>query len=679
MKTNPQARVQELRETLDRANYQYYVLAGPEITDQEYDRLMKELGDLEAAHPELARDDSPSRRVGGAPIAGFEPVIHAVRMTSIDNTYDAGEVREFDRRVRKALPGETIEYVMEPKIDGVAVSLRYEKGALKLAATRGDGRRGDNITANVRTIKAIPLRLPALAGVDTPEVLEVRGEIYMDNRDFAAMNEEFADAGEAPMKNPRNATAGTLKQLDSRAVAQRKLRFAAHGLGEVKGIDVADYWHWLDILKTLHLPVTENVRKVATVEEVLAWIDEFAKTRQTLAYQTDGLVIKVNSFAQRESLGYTTKSPRWVIAYKYPPNQVETTLNAVTWQVGKGGTLTPVAELEPVDVSGSTVRRASLHNIDQIRSLDLHVRDRVILEKAGEIIPYIVQAVPQKRPGDAQEIIPPAQCPSCGQPAEKEADTPYIRCNNPACPAQLKERVRWFCARNQMNVERLGESLIDQLVEAKLVKTFADIFRLQLHDLIQLERMGDKSATNVMDSIAASRDRGLDRLLAGIGIRHVGSRVAWVLASHFGSLDAIATASEAELSAADEVGPVIAESVFHFFHSEAGKDAIGQLKEVGINPVFEKPRNAAALPLAGQTVVVTGTMEHFDRNQVEQLIVKLGGKASGSVSKKTSFLVAGPAAGSKLDKAKELGVPVLSEQEFMTRIGMTAPAGRPLP
>lgn len=678
MKTSAERRIAELSELLDRANYQYYELAKPEMTDQEYDRLMKELEDLETAHPELKSPNSPTQRVGGAALPGFESVTHAVRMTSIDNTYEAAEVKEFDQRVRKALPGEVVEYVMEPKVDGVAVSLRYENGDLVMAATRGDGRRGDNITANVRTIRAIPLRLPSVGGLVMPRVLEVRGEIYMDNRDFAAMNEELADAGEAPMKNPRNATAGTLKQLDSKVVARRKLRFTAHGTGEVAGVEITDHWHWLELLQKLHLPVAQHMRRASSAEEVLAWIDEFAKLRPTLAYQTDGLVIKVNDFAQRERLGYTAKSPRWVIAYKYQPDQVETTLNDVTWQVGKGGTLTPVAELEPIDVSGTTVRRASLHNIDQIKAMDLHIHDRLILEKAGEIIPYIVQAVPEKRPSHAKAIIPPTHCPSCGEPAEKEPDTPFIRCTNPTCPAQLKERIRWFCARNQMNIERLGEALIDQLVDAGLIKTFADIFRLQFKDVVALERMGEKSAANVIDSITAGRSRGLDRLLSGIGIRHVGGRVAWVLASHFGSLDALEKATEQELSTVNEIGPVIAESVYHFFHSEAGKHAIGQLKSVGIDPQFEKPAASADLPLAGQTVVVTGTMEHFDRKEVEDLIVKLGGKASGSVSKKTSFLVAGPAAGSKLDKAKELGVPVLTEQEFMARIGHSGSARKTL-
>jgi DNA ligase (NAD+) len=660
-------RIESLREQLNHHNYLYYVMARPEITDQDYDRLMRELVELEQQHPELASPESPSQRVGGEPLGAFASVRHSVRMMSIDNTYDAASLREFDQRVRKALAGESVRYVMEPKVDGVAVSLRYEKGQLVLAATRGDGERGDDITANVRTIRSIPLRLPHAA--ELPEVMEVRGEIYMSNRDFAAMNEELAEAGEAVMKNPRNATAGTLKQLDSKVVAKRKLRFAAHGAGEVRPMQVQTYSQWLDLLQKLHLPVTENVRSADSIDEVIGWIDEFGKLRPDLAYQTDGLVIKVDSFAQRETLGATSKAPRWVIAYKYQPNQVETTLREVSWHVGKGGTLTPVAELEPVDVSGSTVKRCSLHNIVQIRVLDVRVGDRVIVEKAGEVIPYLVQAVPEKRPASAREIAPPQQCPSCSCPVQREEGTPFIRCNNPACPAQLKERLRWFCGRNQMDIEGLGESLVDQLVDAGLVRTFADLYALDLLKLRQLERMGERSASNVLSAVEESRQRGLDRLIAGLGIRHVGNRTAYVLASHFGSLEAMCHATVGQLTEVHEIGPATAEAVHTFCHSEAGQAVINSLRAAGLDPKMERPAAAASLPLSGQTVVITGTLESMERSEAEALVVRLGGKAAGSVSKKTSFVVAGPGAGSKLQKAQELGVPVLSEAEFLAKVG----------
>jgi len=660
-------RLKKLREELNRHNYLYYFGAKPEISDREYDRLMAELIEMETAHPELVTPDSPSQRVGGQPIEGFATVEHAVPMMSIDNTYDEASVREFDERVRKGLGGERPSYVLEPKVDGVSASLRYEDGVLVLAATRGDGRRGDDMTANARTIRSIPLRL---TDREIPGILEVRGEVYMPNAEFQRLNKEREAEGEALFANPRNATAGTLKQLDSRVVAKRRLRFVAHGLGQVEPLPTESYWEWIKLLRKWGVPIAEHTRLAKDVDEAIKEIEEFAKVRGTLPYQTDGMVVKVDSLAQRRQLGATSKAPRWVIAFKYPAEQVQTVLKEVLWQVGKGGTLTPVAALMPVFVGGTTVRSSTLHNVEQIERLGLMIGDTVVIEKAGEVIPYVVQAVREKRPKDAKEIVRPKECPSCGAIVEQEEDTPYIRCVNPACPAQLKERVRWFCGRNQMDIENLGEALVDQLVDANLVKTFADIYRLKKEQLIDLERMGEKSAQNVIDAIAASRERGLDRLLAGLGIRHVGSRVAYVLASHFGSLDAIGKASEEELSAVNDIGPAIADSVHDSFHNEAGLEAIRQLKAVGIDPKMEKPAGVGQLLLAGQTVVVTGTLEHFERKEIEDIIVQLGGKASGSVSKKTSFVVAGEGAGSKLGKAKELGVPMLTEAEFMKKVGI---------
>ena len=660
-------RLKKLREELNRHNYLYYFGAKPEISDREYDRLMAELIEMETAHPELVTPDSPSQRVGGQPIEGFATVEHAVPMMSIDNTYDEASVREFDERVRKGLGGEQPSYVLEPKVDGVSASLRYEDGVLVLAATRGDGRRGDDVTANARTIRCVPLRL---TDGEIPGILEVRGEVYMPNAEFQRLNKEREAEGESLFANPRNATAGTLKQLDSRVVAKRRLMFVAHGLGQVEPMPTDSYWDWIKLLRKWGVPIAEHTRVAKDVDEAIKEIEEFGKVRGTLPYQTDGMVVKVDSLAQRRQLGATSKAPRWVIAFKYPAEQVQTVLKEVLWQVGKGGTLTPVAALMPVFVGGTTVRSSTLHNVEQIERLGLMIGDTVVIEKAGEVIPYVVQAVPEKRPKDAKEIVPPKECPSCGAIVEKEKDTPYIRCVNPACPAQLKERVRWFCARNQMDIENLGEALVDQLVDANLVKTFADIYRLKKEQLIDLERMGEKSAQNVIDAIAASRERGLDRLLSGLGIRHVGSRVAYVLASHFGSLDAIGKASEEELSAVNDIGPVIADSVYDSFHNEAGLEAIRQLKAVGIDPKMEKPAGVGQLLLAGQTVVVTGTLEHFGRKEIEDIIVQLGGKISGSVSKKTSFVVAGEGAGSKLGKARELGVPVLTGAEFMKKVGI---------
>ena len=669
MATSVEKRIAQLRDELNHHNYLYFVEAKPVISDQEFDRLMRELVDLETAHPELRTADSPSQRVGGEPIDGFRTVEHAAPMMSIDNTYSPDEVRAFDERVRKALGGEPVTYVTEPKVDGVASTLRYEQGLLVLAATRGDGRRGDDITSNARTIGSIPLRLHGDGHL--PRVLEVRGEIYMPNAEFQRINREREAAGEETFKNPRNLTTGALKQLDPRITAGRKLRFVSHGLGEVEPMPGDSYWEVLGLLKKWRLPVSEHEGRAKSVDEVLEAIEEFQKVRGKLAYQTDGMVIKVDSFAQRQRLGATSKAPRWVIAFKYPAEQMQTVLKDVEWQVGKLGTLTPVARLEPVFIGGTTVQNATLHNIDQIRALDLHVGDTIVLERAGEVIPYVVQAVGEKRPRGAKPIEAPKRCPACGSKVEKEEDKVALYCVNPECPAQFREKLKWFCGRGQMDIEHVGEKLIDQLVDRGMVKTFADLYRLTTERLLELERMGDKSAQNVVDSIQASRRCGLDRLLAGLGVRHVGNRVAHVLAKNFGSLAALAKAEKEELSRVNEIGPVIADSVYDFFHNAAGKTVIAELREVGIDPQMEiKPTSepGAAQPLAGQTIVVTGTLEKFKREEIEELIQKLGGRASGSVSKKTSFVVAGADAGSKLAKAKELGVSILSEAEFVAKI-----------
>ncbi|HZL37231.1 MAG TPA: NAD-dependent DNA ligase LigA [Tepidisphaeraceae bacterium] len=666
-------RIARLREELNRHSYLYYTLAKPEISDQQFDRLMHELQELEEKHPYLKTADSPTVRVGGEPIEGFKSVAHAVPMMSIDNTYNEADVRAFDERVRKNLGGQSVCYVLEPKVDGVASSLRYENGVLVLAATRGDGRTGDDITAQARTINSIPLRLHD--GKNLPKVLEVRGEIYMNTADFQRINAGREKAGEDIYKNPRNLTTGTLKQLDPKITAQRRLRFVSHGLGQVEPLPTQSYWEWIGLLKSWRLPITDHTTHAKDIEEVLRTIKAFEAVRGKLPFQTDGMVMKVDDFRQREALGVTSKSPRWVIAFKYAAEQVQTVLREVDWQVGKGGTLTPVARLDPVFVAGTTVSNATLHNIEQIRKLDLHLGDTIVLEKAGEVIPYVRQAVPEKRPKSAKAIEPPTKCPSCNAKVEKEVDTPYVRCINPDCPAQFWERLKWFCGRRQMDMENIGEKLVDQLVDKGLVKTFADLYRLTKEKLLELERMGEKSARNILAAVEGSRECGLDRLLGGLGIRHVGNRVAYILAGNFGSLDALADASQEQLGQVMEIGPVIAESVYDFFHNKAGQHVIAELKKVGIDPRMEVRKSDGAAgatesaPFAGQTIVVTGTLPTLGRTEAEELIVKLGGKAAGSVSKKTTFVVAGESAGSKLDKAKELGVAVIDEAEFLRRTG----------
>ncbi len=669
-------KIEKLRRELNHHNRLYYIDARPEISDQAYDKLMRELKDLEAAHPELVTADSPTQRLGEEPIEGFKSVTHAVRMMSIDNTYNEGELRAFDERVRKGLGIEgaagglfssasRVKYVLEPKVDGAAVSLRYEKGKLVLAATRGNGTVGDDITANARTIRSIPL---ALHGKDVPDVVEVRGEVYMNNADFQRINIEREKAGEEIYKNPRNLTSGTLKLLDSRIVAQRRLRFVAHGMGQVEPLPVQTYWNWVELIKKWGLPVADDVSRCDGIDEAIEGVKKFEKVRGNLPYQTDGMVLKVDPLAARDVLGATSKSPRWVIAYKYQAEQMQTKLLGVRWQIGAGGKLTPVADLEPVFLCGTTVKKASLHNIDQIREKDIRVNDTVVVEKSGEIIPYVVQSIKEKRPKTAVEIVPPTKCPTCDTPVERSG-TAYVICPNRDCPGAFKQRLKWFCGRNQMDIEEVGEKLIEQLVDNGLVDTFADLYKLNKERLMELERMGDKSAENVVSAIQGSKSRGLDKLLAGLKIPHVGNRVAYILATNFGSLGALGLASEEQLSATNDIGPVIAKSVYDYSHSDAGRAEISALQKLGINPSMEVVAKAADLPLAGKSIVVTGTLPTLKRNEIEELILKNGGKAAGSVSKKTSFVVAGDDAGSKLDNAKKLGVEVIDEATFLARVG----------
>ncbi|MBN1344934.1 MAG: NAD-dependent DNA ligase LigA [Phycisphaerae bacterium] len=665
---NPSERIEHLRGEIRRHDHLYYVLAQPEITDRQYDALMDELKRLEAEHPDLITPDSPTQRVGGEPIEGFVSVPHAVPMLSIDNTYNEGELREFDDRVRRGLGGDDYEYMVDPKIDGVAVSLRYEAGRLALAATRGDGATGDDVTQNVRTIGSVPLRL---TGKDVPDVLDVRGEVFWPNADFRRFNAARADAGEPTFANPRNATAGTLKQLDSRIVAQRKLAFIAHGYGQVDPLRAETQSDLFDQLAQWGIPVNPHRRLCPTIDAVVSLVHEWDARRHELDYETDGLVVKVNRLDQRDALGATSRYPRWCIAFKYAAQQAESTLLDVVYQVGKLGTITPVANLEPVQLAGTTVKRASLHNFDQIQRLGVMIGDTVLVEKAGEIIPQVVAVVEAKRPETAKPIARPERCPACDGPVAQDEGGVFLRCINPECPAQIKEKLRYFCARDQMDIEGIGPALIDQLVDKGLIREFADLYRLhdRREDLIGLERMGAKSVDNLLQSVETSKSRGLTRMLAALNIRHVGVRAAEILAEHFGSMDKLADASVDELEQIEEIGPVMARTIREWFASDAGRRTIDHLTAVGIDMTAERREPVGEQPLAGKTIVVTGTLDAFGRKEIQDLIKQLGGKPTGSVSKKTDFVVAGADPGSKLDKARQLDVEVIDEAEFLKRIG----------
>jgi DNA ligase (NAD+) len=665
MATSVEREIAHLRAELNRHNYLYYVEAKPEISDREFDRLIARLVELETKHPELVEADSPTQRVGGQPIEGFKAVRHAVPMLSIDNTYSYDEVREWDVRIRKGLKaGEPVKYVVELKVDGVAVSLRYEQGKLALGSTRGDGERGDDITANLRTVREIPLVLH-----DCPvPLLEVRGEVYMTNSELVRLNELRRAKGEVPFANPRNSTAGTLKMLDSKIVAQRRLRFISHGLGESEGINEKSYFALTQLMKRWGIPVSPFTRSYDSIEKVVEHAQSWNDERNTLDFQTDGLVIKVDDLDQRERLGARSKSPRWTIAFKYEAEQAVTRLKAIYVQVGKTGKITPVAHLEPVELAGTTVQHASLHNADELKRKDIMVGDVVVIQKAGEIIPQVVRVETASRTGAETPFHFPKHCPSCGAPVERSGDEVDYYCTNPPsrCPDQLKEWLRWYAHRDAMDIDGLGEKLIDQLVDKKLVKSLADLYRLDEPVLVELERMGKKSAANLVQAIEASKHRTLDRLLTGLTIRHVGTRMAEIIATRVKTLDNLRAMSLAELESIPEVGPIVAASIHEYFHDPENQQLVDDLGAVGVKPEPLKPVEARGgkLPFAGKTFVLTGTLPKRSRAEAEALIKELGGKLSGSVSKMTSFVLAGEDPGSKLDKAKQLGIPVIDESQF---------------
>lgn len=669
----------ELADEIRHHDYLYYVAAKPVISDREYDRLYRELLDIEGQFPELVTADSPSQRVGGAPVDGFPSVQHAVPMMSLDNAYSEVEVRDFVQRLNRILPTSNLEFLVEPKVDGVAVSLRYEHGRFVLGATRGDGVTGDDITANLRTVRSVPLRLRD-GSSKAPEVLEVRGEVFMSRTGFERMNREREEAGEERFANPRNATAGALKQLDSRAVARRPLEVVFYGLGEVRAGDATprtqrEILSWLG---DLGFRTSERTWYCQSVDEVIRALHELDGIRRGFAYETDGAVIKLDIVALRARAGSTAKAPRWALAYKYAPEQAATRLKAITIQVGRTGALTPVAELEPVLLSGTKVMRATLHNEEEIRRKDIRIGDTVIIEKAGEIIPAVIRVELDRRTGTEKSFDFPKTCPECGsrvvRTAGEDAGEQVVwRCPNLDCPAQVRGRILHWCSRGAMDIEGGGEVLVDQLVKRGLVLDVADLYRLHLEEVASLERMGEKSARNFLNGIDASRKRDLWRLIYGLGILHVGSGVAKALARGFADMDDLASASVDELNRIEDVGEVIARSVERWFSDTRNRRLLERLRQAGLN--FDSSLHRAPqadAPFAGVTFVLTGTLPSLTREEATARIEERGGRVSGSVSRKTHYVVAGDDAGSKLEKARQLGVKVIDEKEFLELCGMGA-------
>ncbi len=663
--TDPEvlAQYESLRTEVEYHSRLYYMEARSEISDQDFDAKLRALADLEAAHPELQRPDSPTQRVGGAPLAGFETVAHRVPMLSIDNTYNEAELREFDARVRRGLDGPSPTYMVELKLDGVAIALRYEERILQQALTRGDGVQGDDVTQNVRTIRTLPLRLPA----EAPASLEVRGEVFMKVAELQRLNELREAAGEEPYRNPRNTTAGTLKSLDSREVAKRNLSICLYDVAHGDDSTPTAHGETLARLKAFGLPVNEHATRCETIDEVIAVCLSWTTRRFELDYEIDGMVIKVDDPEQRARLGSTSKSPRWVISYKFPAEVRKTRLLDITIQVGKSGALTPVAELDPVPLAGTIVKRASLYNFDDLSKKDLRIGDLVEVQKAGEIIPQVLRFVPEARPEEATPFPVPTACPVCDTPTHKDPDGAILRCVNLACPAQLKERLAHFATRKAMDIEGLGPALIEQLVSRELIHGPADLFGLDAATLAGLERMGTKSAENLVQALEnCKKNRTLKHLLFGLGLRHVGSSLAENLALHYGSMEALMATDTDSLVLVEDVGVIVAQSVADFFETPANQALIARLEACGLcmTEVQKVVVANADSPITGKNFVVTGKLSLYTRDEIHDHIKARGGKASGSVSKNTDYLVAGEKAGSKLEKANALGVAVVSEVEF---------------
>ncbi|RMG60611.1 MAG: NAD-dependent DNA ligase LigA [Deltaproteobacteria bacterium] len=660
-------RIEELRKEIEYHNYRYYTLQDPEITDAEYDALLRELIELEEKFPHLSTDDSPTKRVGAPPAEEFVKAEHRLPMLSLQNAFNEGEMREFHDRVVRLLGTDRVEYVAEVKMDGVAVELIYEEGHLARGLTRGDGYTGEDVTNNVRTIMAIPLVLKG-GGGEIPPLLEVRGEVFMEKEAFRKLNRLRAEKGEPLFANPRNAASGSLRQLDPKITARRPLKFFAYGVGVVEGKALSSQWETLNYLESLGIPVNAKRRLCQSLEEVLAFYAEVEEEREALPYEADGVVVKVNSFEQQRRLGEISRSPRYAIAYKFPPTQATTVVEDIIVQVGRTGVLTPVAVLRPVRVGGVEVKRATLHNMDEIERKDIRIGDTVIVQRAGDVIPEVVKSIPSKRTGRERKFAMPEECPACGAPVVRVEGEAAHRCTGENCLARRKEQIKHFVSRNAMNIEGLGDKIINLLIEEGLVTTPADLYRLTVEDLKDLPRLGEKSAKNLVEAIERSRQTSLARFIFALGIRHVGEHLSQVLAEKFGSVERLSEASYDELIEIPEVGPEVARSIVSFFEKEENRKLVEEMLRAGVRP--EKPEERATKgKLEGLTLLFTGALKTMTREEAKKKVLAEGGKVASSVSKKVDILVVGEDPGRKLEEARKLGIRTVSEEEFLEMLG----------